>query len=87
MEASSLQSQIIFKNLKVVSEFLKGNHSKIKALKDNMAICKTRFHRPDFVYKIKVAKQRNKMKNKYIEAFEKAQKADKEVPELEQAIH
>lgn len=42
-----------FKNLHIVSEFLKGNHGKIKALKDGMAICKTKFYRPDLYAKFK----------------------------------
>ncbi|WP_228568956.1 tRNA (guanosine(37)-N1)-methyltransferase TrmD [Campylobacter sputorum] len=53
LEAPSFTKPDNFQNLKVVSEFLKGNHSKIKALKDNMAICKTRFHRPDLYIKSK----------------------------------
>lgn len=53
LEAPSFTKPDNFQNLKIISEFLKGNHGKIKALKDNMAICKTRFHRPDLFIKSK----------------------------------
>ncbi|MEF3192344.1 MAG: tRNA (guanosine(37)-N1)-methyltransferase TrmD [Campylobacterales bacterium] len=33
--------------LSVPSEYLKGNHSKISALKSRLAVAKTRFHRPE----------------------------------------
>lgn len=42
----------------VVSEFLKGNHSKINILKNSMAYAKTRFFRPDLYQKLKVAKSK-----------------------------
>lgn len=45
-----------FENNFVISEFLKGNHSKINILKNSMAYAKTRFFRPDLYQKLKVAK-------------------------------
>ncbi|AQW84172.1 tRNA (guanosine(37)-N1)-methyltransferase TrmD [Campylobacter pinnipediorum] len=53
LEAPSFTKPNIFLNLGVVSEFLKGNHDKIRALKNQMASCKTRFFRPDLYRKIK----------------------------------
>lgn len=47
LEAPSFAKPENFQNLSVVKEFLKGNHSKIATLKCNLAICKTRYFRPD----------------------------------------
>lgn len=47
LEAPSFAKPEKFQNLSVVKEFLKGNHSKIATLKNNLAICKTKYFRPD----------------------------------------
>ena len=47
LEAPSFTKSNIFYGLSVPSAFLKGNHSIIIALKNHMALCKTRFFRPD----------------------------------------
>jgi tRNA (guanine37-N1)-methyltransferase len=49
LEAPSFSKPENFQNLSVVKEFLKGNHSKIADLKNNLAICKTRYYRPGLV--------------------------------------
>ena len=52
LEAPSFTKPDIFENLPIVSEFLKGNHAKMRSLKNQMALCKTRFFRPDMYRKI-----------------------------------
>jgi len=47
LEAPSFTKPAKFKNLSVVKEFLKGNHSKIHDLKFQMSICKTKYYRPN----------------------------------------
>ena len=47
LEAPSFTKPNIFENLSVPSEFLKGNHGKISALKNQMARLKTNYFRPD----------------------------------------
>lgn len=47
LEAPSFTKPNIFENLPVPSEFLKGNHGKISALKNQMARLKTNYFRPD----------------------------------------
>jgi tRNA (guanine37-N1)-methyltransferase len=49
LEAPSFSKPENFQKLSVVKEFLKGNHSKIADLKNNLAICKTRYYRPGLV--------------------------------------
>ncbi len=51
LEAPSFTKPINYKNNKVVSEFLKGNHSKITDLKRGLALCKTKYFRPDLYKK------------------------------------
>lgn len=55
LEAPSFSKPFIFtkenKNFYVPSEFLKGNHAKITALKTTLASCKTKFFRPDLYQK------------------------------------
>ncbi len=51
LEAPSFTKPIIYENNKVVSEFLKGNHSKITDLKKGLALCKTKYFRPDLYKK------------------------------------
>lgn len=47
LEAPSFSKPQNFKGQNIVKEFLKGNHSKIATLKNNLAICKTKYFRPD----------------------------------------
>ena len=47
LEAPSFTKPNIFENLSVPSEFLKGNHGKISALKNQMARLKTNYFRTD----------------------------------------
>ena len=49
LEAPSFTKPENFQNLSVVKEFLKGNHSKIADLKNDLAICKTKYFRPGLV--------------------------------------
>jgi tRNA (guanine37-N1)-methyltransferase len=51
LEAPSFTKPIIYKENEVVSEFLKGNHSKITDLKRGLALCKTKYFRPDLYKK------------------------------------
>lgn len=53
LEAPSFTKPLVYENKSVVSEFLKGNHSKITDLKRKLALCKTKYFRPD-LYKKKV---------------------------------
>ena len=56
LEAPSFSKPTLYQNIPVVSEFLKGNHSKIADLKNWMALSKTKYFRPDIYAKAK-AKQ------------------------------
>ncbi|UFS63010.1 tRNA (guanosine(37)-N1)-methyltransferase TrmD [Sulfurimonas sp. HSL-3221] len=47
LEAPSYGKPPLFENMGVPSEFLKGNHSKIAALKIALSECKTKFFRPE----------------------------------------
>jgi len=47
LEAASFTKPENFRNLSVIKEFLKGNHSKIFDLKTQMSICKTKYYRPN----------------------------------------
>ena len=51
LEAPSFAKPSDYKGSGVVSAFLKGDHAKIRALKNNMAFLKTRFFRPDLYRK------------------------------------
>ncbi len=51
LEAPSFTKPTIYENKEVVSEFLKGNHSKITDLKRGLALCKTKYFRPDLYKK------------------------------------
>jgi len=51
LEAPSFTKPINYKNQEVISEFLKGNHSKITDLKRGLALCKTKYFRPDLYKK------------------------------------
>jgi tRNA (guanine37-N1)-methyltransferase len=46
LEAPAFTKPIVFKDLKVPSEFLKGNHSRIRDLKSKLSWCKTKYYRP-----------------------------------------
>jgi tRNA (guanine37-N1)-methyltransferase len=46
LEAPSFTKPINFRNLTVPSELLKGNHDKIRGLKNKMSLCKTKYYRP-----------------------------------------
>jgi len=51
LEAPSFTKPINYENNEVVSDFLKGNHSKITDLKRGLALCKTKYFRPDLYKK------------------------------------
>ncbi len=53
LEAPSFAKPNLYENNPVVSEFLKGNHSKIADLKNRMALSKTKYFRPDLYAKAK----------------------------------
>lgn len=52
LEAPSFTKPNIFEEIGVNSEFLKGNHAKMTALKNTMALSKTRYFRPDIFAKL-----------------------------------
>jgi len=54
LEAPSFTKPDEFKKKRIVSEFLKGNHSKISAIKNWMALAKTKYFRPDLYQRAKV---------------------------------
>jgi len=56
LEAPSFTKPTRYQDIPVISEFLKGNHSKIADLKNKMALSKTKYFRPDIYAKAK-AKQ------------------------------
>jgi len=47
LEAPSFSKPKLYEGLSVPSEYLKGNHSKIRSLKLAMSECKTKFFRPE----------------------------------------
>ena len=51
LEAPSFSKPKSYEGNEVVSEFLKGNHSKITDLKRGLALCKTKYFRPDLYKK------------------------------------
>jgi len=53
LEAPSFSKPTIHKEIAVVSEFSKGNHSRIADLKKQMALSKTKYFRPDLYAKAK----------------------------------
>ncbi|KIM02761.1 MAG: tRNA (guanine-N1)-methyltransferase [Sulfurovum sp. AS07-7] len=55
LEAPAFTKPDLFEKKFVISEYLKGNHSKIIALKRALSLCKTKYFRPDLF--IKVAKK------------------------------
>ncbi len=54
LEAPSFTKPKNYENKEVISEFLKGNHSNITALKSKLSLCKTKYFRPDLYEKIKI---------------------------------
>ncbi len=52
LEAPSFTKPLNYQDNEVISEFLKGNHSKITDLKRGLALCKTKFFRPDLYKKV-----------------------------------
>lgn len=52
LEAPAFTKPDIFDNIAVVSEYLKGNHSKITALKRALSLHKTQYFRPDLFKKV-----------------------------------
>ncbi|MEA1956310.1 MAG: tRNA (guanosine(37)-N1)-methyltransferase TrmD [Campylobacterota bacterium] len=53
LEAPSFSKPKMFKSIEVPSEYLKGNHSKIRSLKLALSECKTKFFRPKELLKYK----------------------------------
>jgi tRNA (guanine37-N1)-methyltransferase len=51
LEAPSFTKPTVYEKSAVVSEFLKGNHSRITDLKRGLALCKTKYFRPDLYKK------------------------------------
>ncbi len=47
LEAPSFAKPAEFRGNFIIKEFLKGNHSKIATLKNNLSVCKTKYFRPD----------------------------------------
>lgn len=56
LEAPSFTKPMRYRDIAVVSEFSKGNHSKIADLKKQMALSKTKYFRPDLYAKTKANK-------------------------------
>ena len=52
LEAPSFTKPTNYEGNEVISEFLKGNHSKIADLKKGLALCKTKYFRPDLHKKV-----------------------------------
>jgi tRNA (guanine37-N1)-methyltransferase len=53
LEAPAFTKPNIFNKKSIIKEYLKGNHSKISALKKDLAVLKTRYFRPDLYKKVK----------------------------------
>ena len=53
LEAPSFTKPDEFQGKRTISEFLKGNHSKIAAIKNRMALAKTKYFRPDLYQRAK----------------------------------
>jgi tRNA (guanine37-N1)-methyltransferase len=56
LEAPSFTKPDSYKGKRVISEFLKGNHSKIAAIKKQMALSVTKYFRPDLYSRVKAEK-------------------------------
>ncbi|MCK5294612.1 MAG: tRNA (guanosine(37)-N1)-methyltransferase TrmD [Arcobacteraceae bacterium] len=46
LEAPSFSKPIIYKEKSIPSEYIKGNHAKIRHLKNKLSVCKTKYYRP-----------------------------------------
>ncbi len=53
LEAPAFTKPNIFNKSGIIKEYLKGNHSKISALKKDLAVLKTQYFRPDLYKKVK----------------------------------
>jgi len=53
LEAPAFTKPNIFNRSSIIKEYLKGNHSKISALKKDLSVLKTKYFRPDLYKKIK----------------------------------
>lgn len=60
LEAPSFSKPEVYKNISVTSEYLKGNHSKIRSLKLALSECKTKFFRPEQLLKHRTRKSYEK---------------------------
>jgi len=60
LEAPNFTKPNVFKKISVTSEFLKGNHAKICALKRQMANAKTKFFRPDLFHNRQIKEKNEK---------------------------
>lgn len=60
LEAPSFGKPPLYKNMGVPSEYLKGNHSKIRSLKLALSECKTKFFRPEQLLKHRTRKSYEK---------------------------
>jgi tRNA (guanine37-N1)-methyltransferase len=54
LEAPSFGKPPVYENMSVPSEYLKGNHSKIRALKSSLSEYKTKYFRPEQLQKHKI---------------------------------
>ena len=54
LEAPGFTKPTNFKNSFIIKEYLKGNHSKISALKKELSTLKTQYFRPDLYKKVKM---------------------------------
>ncbi len=54
LEAPSFVKPMNYEHREVISEFSKGNHSNITALKRKLSLSKTKYFRPDLYQKIKI---------------------------------
>ncbi len=53
LEAPSFTKPNFYKENSVISDFLKGNHSKIASIKSRLSLFKTKYFRPDIYSKVK----------------------------------
>jgi tRNA (guanine37-N1)-methyltransferase len=60
LEAPSFSKPQIYEGLSIPSEYLKGNHSKIRSIKSALSECKTKFFRPEQLKKHRTRKSYEK---------------------------
>ncbi len=58
LEAPSFTKPNFYEKKAVISEFLKGNHSKIASIKRCLALSKTKYFRPDIYSKVKASHEK-----------------------------